>query len=356
MAGPPPSLAAARNAVRTALADLAPGARVLVACSGGADSLALAVAARDVAPDAGWQVGAVVVDHRVQAGSGPVAERAATACRGLGLDPVLVRTVDVGRDGGPEGAARSARYTALTEAAHEHDAEAVLLGHTLDDQAETVLLGLARGAGTRSLAGMRARHGLWRRPLLGLRRGDTEAVCAAAGLEPWHDPTNRGRDDDPVRSRLRSRVMPVLAEVLGPGVPEALARTAQMLREDDEHLAEEARDALVAARSTGASASLVLDVGVLGALGAPVRRRAIHRALVEAGVPAGSLSRVHVLEVDRLLTDWRGQGPVAVPGRHQVSRRCGTLVVERLAARPQADAEPPTAPTPGTTKHEESDT
>jgi len=336
MSGPPPALAAARRAVRLALADLPPGARVLVACSGGADSLALAVAARDVAAS-GWQVGAVVVDHGMQEGSDEVARRTAVVCRDLGLAPVLVRSVVVTGADGPEANARTARYAALEAAARETGAAAVLLGHTLDDQAETVLLALARGSGARSLAGMRERRGLWRRPLLGLRRADTETVCAAAGLEPWHDPTNRGEHGDPVRSRLRAQVLPLLAEVLGPGVPEALARTAQMLADDEEHLDALATVALVAARTAAGPAAPpavgALDVTVLESLPTAVRRRVVRRALVDAGVPAGALAHVHVVEVERLVTGWRGQGPVDVPGRHRVSRRCGTLVVERPAGR-----------------------
>ncbi|HEY8720806.1 tRNA lysidine(34) synthetase TilS, partial [Pengzhenrongella sp.] len=185
MSGPAPAVAAARLAVRADLADLPDGALVLVACSGGPDSLALAAATAFVAPRAGLRAGAVVVDHGLQRGSARVADDAATACRVLGLAPVRVVRVDVGARGGPEAAARTARYDALEAAAVELGAAAVLLGHTLDDQAETVLLGLARGSGARSLAGMPARRGSLRRPLLGLRRADTLAVCAALGLEPW---------------------------------------------------------------------------------------------------------------------------------------------------------------------------
>ncbi|MFC7880099.1 tRNA lysidine(34) synthetase TilS, partial [Isoptericola sp. NPDC057391] len=203
-----PALAAARAAVRAELGDLArdgglgPGGLVLVACSGGADSLALAAAAALEAPRVGRsvrsagfavRVGAVVVDHGMQPGSAAVAATAAARCRDLGLDPVLVRgvRVDAGPGStGPEGAARTARYAALDAVAEETGAVAVLLGHTLDDQAESVLLGLARGSGARSLAGMPRRRGRYRRPFLGLRRAQTEAVCAAVGADFWTDPTN----------------------------------------------------------------------------------------------------------------------------------------------------------------------
>ncbi|WP_308200120.1 ATP-binding protein, partial [Actinotalea sp. C106] len=133
-------------------------------------------------------------------------------------------------------AARTARYAALEERARAHGAVAVLLGHTRDDQAETVLLALARGSGARSLAGMPARRGVLRRPMLDLGREATERACAAQGLVVWEDPTNQAGPGAPRRSEVRHRVLPLLEEVLGPGVTEALARTADQLREDADHL------------------------------------------------------------------------------------------------------------------------
>ena len=259
MAGPTSAEAAARVALRGALADLPPDALVLVACSGGADSLALAATAAFVAPRAGLRAGAVVVDHGLQPGSDDVAATAARACHGLGLDPVEVRSVVVGGAGGPEAAARDARYEALEAAAREHGAAAVLLAHTLDDQAETVLLGLARGSGARSLAGMPPVRGVLRRPFLGLRRADTEAVCRAVGLSWWDDPTNGpapgpGVDSGPslpLRSRVRTELLPELERVLGPGVPAALARTAAQLRDDADVLDALAADLLARATAEG---------------------------------------------------------------------------------------------------------
>ncbi len=152
----------------------------------------------------------------------------------LGLDPVEVLAVTVGTSGGPENAAREARYAALSEAAGRLGAAAVLLGHTRDDQAETVLLRLARGSGTRSLAGMPARTGIYRRPLLELGRGTTVAACAALGLVPWEDPHNL--DGRYARVRVRRRLLPALEDELGPGVAEALARTAGLCRDDADAL------------------------------------------------------------------------------------------------------------------------
>jgi len=321
-----PALAGQRRAVRDALADLPPGAIVLVGCSGGPDSLALAAATAFTAPRVGVRAGAVIVDHRLQDGSDDVASRAADQCRGLGLDPVEVIAVDASTgDGGPEAAARDARHAALGSAAARHGAVAVLLGHTLDDQAESVLLGLARGSGARSLAGMPARRDLVRRPFLGVRRSETVRACALLGLEPWHDPTNAlsAAGTSPLRSQVRHRLMPVLDEVLGPGVPEALARTADLLREDAAVLDGQAAELLTAARTPDGD----LDVAVLAAAPSALRRRALRGALVAAGVPAGALSMAHVAAADALVTDWHGQAGVSLPGDRRMVRRYGRLTV-----------------------------
>ena len=290
---------------------------VLVALSGGADSLALAIATAFEAPRTGFRAGAIVVDHGLQAGSAEVAARASAAARELGLNPVSVVQVQVGSAGGPEAAARDARYEALGAEARRHGASAVLAGHTLDDQAETVLLGLARGAGAGSLQGMSLVTPLGNidngvallRPLLGIRRSATEEVCAHAGREPWSDPHNL--DPRYARVRARSTVLPLLETELGPGVVEALARTAEQLREDTEALdlfAAEMIEDLV----EPAEAGLSLSVAGLAANPPAVRNRLIRLAVAsEFGV---SLSRAHTLQVARLVTGWRGQGPLDLPG------------------------------------------
>ena len=298
--------------MRRLTADLPPASLALVAVSGGADSLALAAAASFVAPRDGWRAGAVVVDHGLQPGSGEVAEAAAGACRALGLDPVLVVRAEVGAGGGPEDAARTARYAALTRAADDCGADAVLLGHSRDDQAETVLLALARGSGTRSLAGMAAVRDLWRRPLLDLPRTTTRAACAALGLTPWDDPHNA----DPRFARVRARaLLPLLERELGPGLVAGLARTAALAREDADAL-----DAIAAAahdRPGGAD----LAVADLLTLAPAVRRRVLRRAAGRA------LTSTQVAAVDALVTDWHGQGPVSLPGGGSVVRERGRLVV-----------------------------
>jgi tRNA(Ile)-lysidine synthase len=319
-----PAIADTRRAVRDALpAD----GLVLVALSGGPDSLALAAATAFEAPRAGMGAGAVVIDHGLQDASGATAERAAGQARALGLDPVRVVRVHVGAEGGPEAAARTARHEALDAVAAELGAVAVLLGHTLDDQAETVLLGLARGSGAASLQGMAPETGLYRRPLLGIRRQTTVQACADAGLEPWDDPQNA--DPGFTRVRVRHSVMPVLETELGPGVAEALARTAEQLREDsdalDDFAAEVAEDL-----AEHAEAGISLPVAALLSNPPALRQRLIRLAVQsEFGV---SLTRAQTLEVARLVTDWHGQAGVDLPGV-RVVRREGRLEFGSTSAR-----------------------
>src|SRR5690242_19154739 len=323
MAGPTPAVAELRRAVRPGLAgDPAP---VLVACSGGADSVALAAAVAFEAPRAGVPAGALTVDHGLQPGSAARAERTAVLLRDLGLDPVRVLTADVGTDGGPEAAARTARYDALAAAA---DGARIALGHTLDDQAETVLLGLARGSGPRSVAGMVeqrvAGDVTWWRPLLGVRRETTRAACAAQELPVWDDPWNA--DPAYTRARLRAEVLPLLEEVLGGGVAPALARTAVLLREDLDTL-----DRLAAAELGRLQAEGGLPAADLSRLPDALRRRVLRGWLGGAGVP--DLQAVHLRAVDALLMRWRGQGAVALPGGASVVRTSGRLVLRPSDAR-----------------------
>lgn len=342
MTGPEPAVAAIRAAVRADLAHLsaagaagdAPGGGaggeplVLVACSGGADSLALAACTAWVAPRLGVRAGAVVVDHGWTARSPAVAAEAARVCTSLGLDPVLVAVVRPDGVGGPEAAARTARYAALSDRAARTGAVAVLLGHTLDDQAETVLLGLARGSGTRSLAGMSPVRGLLRRPLLGVRREVTHACCRALGLVPARDPAET--DPSYARSRVRHRVLPVLESELGPGVSAALARTARAARDDADTLDALAADS--ARQVTGPDGSL--DCVALSALPAALRRRVLRAAVLTAGAPGTDLTSTHVDAVETLVLDWHGQDGTDLPGGLCARRHGGRV---RLAPRDAGD-------------------
>ncbi|ANZ36779.1 tRNA lysidine(34) synthetase TilS [Lentzea guizhouensis] len=292
-----------RTAVRRFLDEVRPD-RVTVAVSGGADSLALAAATAQLVPDAQ----AVVVDHQLQPGSGDVALRAAGICADLGLTARVEPVVVEGR-GGPEAAARKARYGVLRP-----QNGVVLLGHTMDDQAETVLLGLGRGSGPRSIAGMRAYDPPWGRPLLNVARATTRAACVEQGIEVWEDPHNN--DPSFTRVRLRQEVLPLLENVLQGGVAASLARTAAQLREDCDALDELA----------GAFEGDCCAVDDVGELPAALRRRVLRSWLIGAGVP--ELSDSHLRRVDALVSEWRGQGGVWLPGGFVARRAHGRLQVE----------------------------
>jgi len=315
-----PDVAATRTAVKAALGDLEPGALTLVALSGGADSLALCSAVAFVAPRAALSWGALIVDHGLQNGSADVAARAAEQARGLGASVVRVLSVRVDGPGGPEAAARDARRLALRQAAEQLDAAAVLMAHTLDDQAETVLLGLARGSGARSLAGMRPVEGLWRRPFLALPAQVTRGACVASALQPWNDPHNA--DPAFARVRVRRHLLPQLESSLGPGVAGALARTAALLR-DDADLLDELAEQLGRDATTEAGS---LDVRELAAAPPALRSRVLRSAAIRAGCPPTDLSAAHVRAVDSLVTAWRGQRGVDLPGGVVARRRDGALV------------------------------
>jgi tRNA(Ile)-lysidine synthase len=306
MTGPPAATAAVRVAVRRSLAGVT-GA-VAAAVSGGADSLALAAALAFERPSSY----ALVVDHGLQEGSADVAARAAEQCNGLGLVAHVLAAGDlaVAGSGGPEARARALRYRLLSDAADRLGLSAVLLGHTRDDQAETVLLGLARGSGARSLAGMAATRGVFRRPLLGLPREVTVRACSEAGLEPWDDPHNA--DPAYARVRVRSTVLPVLEAQLGAGVAEALARSAAQLREDADAL-----DALTPELAVEPSCA------ELAGLPAALRTRAL-KAWAER-LTGCALTSVHVAALRDLVDDWSGQGAVQLPGGVSIRRTDGRL-------------------------------
>ncbi len=319
-----PPIADIRRAVRESLeaAGVADGDLVLVGVSGGADSLALAAGAAFEGPRAGIRVGAVIVDHGLQHDSAEVAARAGEQASALGLDPVVVSRVHVpsAGAGGPEKAARDARRAAFAQVVADTGAARLLLAHTLDDQAETVLLGLARGSGASSLQGMAVASGIVLRPLLALRRRTTRQACLDAGLEPWDDPHNLDRSYARVRARLD--VLPVLERELGPGIAEALARTAGQLREDAEAL-DEMVEEVVEDICEPAEGGIAVSVRALEANPAAVRHRIIRFVVFsEFGV---ALERVHVLAAARLVTDWHGQGPLDLPGV-KVRRDGGMLV------------------------------
>lgn len=311
------------QAVRLALAEV--DDEVIVGCSGGPDSLALALATVWAAPRAGLSARAVVVDHGLQEDSAAVAGRVAALLGERGL-PAEVRRVCVeSSSSGLEAAARDARLACLAR-----DGLPVLLGHTLDDQAETVLLGLLRGSGTRSLAGMAARRDRFLRPLLGVRRADTEAACREWGVEPWWDPHNAEARFSRVRARSH---LTELSQALGRDVAPALARTAALARMDADYLERLANETIGDMRPGSA-----LSVAEVAPLDDALRLRVVKRWLTLGG--AGEVSMTHVLEVDALIVDWHGQAGVPVPGA-RVARVEGQLTI-----LPTDVSEPPLTGTP----------
>lgn len=362
---------------------------VLVACSGGPDSTALALAAAHAQRSGlipGWQVGAVIVDHGLQDDSASVAARTAGRLSELGLAPVDVVRVQVDeRSGeGPEAAARQARYAALEQVSDARGADVapprqssnqtpnqtpggvserapdevpVLLGHTLDDQAETVLLGLARGSGARSLAGMAPARGRYLRPLLTFRRDDLRQALDECDVAYFDDPHNEQRRF--LRARVRHDLMPTLTGVLGDQAVVSLARTAELLRADADALDASASQLLSTATVPLESLDLAesstddesgttrpvpdvlaaYDVKVMADAPAAVLGRAVRQACVAVGVPAGSLTADHVRAVCARITDWRGQGAVQLPALFQAARRSGTLMLERSAHQPEPTPE-----------------
>ncbi len=299
MTGPPAATAAVRVAVRRCLPPQTE--QVAAAVSGGTDSLALAAALAFERPGAH----ALVVDHGLQEGSAEIAARAAEQCTSLGLTAQVLVPAGAGqtaKGGNVEAGARALRYALLDAWVAEHDG-VVLLGHTRDDQAEQVLLGLVRGSGTRALSGMPPVRGPYRRPLLDLPRATTAQACADAGLVPWEDPHNT----DPAFLRVAVRRL-----LDGLDVTDGLARSARLLREDADAL-----DALAAPCS---------DVVALAALAPALRSRALK--LWAEGASGTTLTRAHVDALRALVEHWRGQGPVSLPGGGRVRRIDGRLAFE----------------------------
>jgi tRNA(Ile)-lysidine synthase len=321
--GPHPAVAEVRSSVRRCLGEFSPGDLVLAACSGGADSLALAAALAHEAPRAQLCAGGVTVDHGLQPGSADRALEVTQILAALGLGPVTRMTVSVDTEagrGGPEAAARAARYQALDEAVRQTGAKAVFLAHSRDDQAENVLLGLARGSGARSLAGMPSRRGPYRRPLLLLSRATLRAACTALGLQPWDDPHNA--DPAYARARVRHQALPALEAALGPGVAEALARSASQIRADAEVLDDLAASQAELARDGDGA----WEAGQLASLPAAIRTRVLRQAAIAGGCPAGALTARHIEALDALLTSWHGQRWTDLPGGIRGTRHCGKLL------------------------------
>ena len=312
-----------RNAVRPFLENLTAGDCALVAVSGGADSLALAYVLIKEAPDLAINLIAVTVDHQLQSGSADQAAKVQVELKAMGYQEVIIEKVNIKEKSGLEADARTARYAALDAVAHAYGATQIFLGHTRDDQAETVLLGLARGSGTRSLAGMAVINGKYARPFLQLTREQTVKACQEAKLNPWSDPHNENAKFS--RVRVRNSVLPVMESEIGPGIASALARSAAILRDDADALDEMAQAVISRVDLKD------LDCAALAELPRAIRSRILRAAIYAAGAPSGSLSADHLSAVESLVTSWHGQGEASLPGGVKVARISGRL---SLLARP----------------------
>ncbi len=309
-------LAAIRSAVRPFLEKLEAGDRVVVAVSGGADSLALAYALSMEVKKLALQLSSVTIDHQLQAASNQQAATVVKQMETLGISCTVVK-VHVEITDGLEASARKARYDALNEIT----ADAIFLGHTHNDQAESVLLGLARGSGTRSLSGMAEINGKYFRPFLSITRQQTESVCKKIGLTPWNDPHNS--DSQFARVRVRTEAIPNLEKTIGPGISDALVRSAQLLRDDADALDQWSEQEILALSLSD------LECAYLLGLPRAIRTRILRRAIYAAGAPAGSVTAEHVGAVEALISAWNGQGPAHLPGGVKVERFSGRLSLSR---------------------------
>jgi tRNA(Ile)-lysidine synthase len=312
-----PNALAIRNAVRACLARHEAGDSILVAISGGADSLALAHAISIEAPPLAIRVVGITIDHQLQSASGEQAVKVIAQLNAMGITKNEIFKVNVEISQGLEASARVARYEALDKCSEKYKAVAIYLGHTRDDQAESVLLGLARGSGTRSLSAMAQVNGKYIRPLLAITREQTESACSELNITPWLDPHNV--DKQFARVRVRNVVMPNLEENIGPGISDALARSANLLRDDADALDQWAEKEMATLDLSD------LECETLAALPRAIRTRILRHAIYAAGAPPGSLSAEHVSAVEALVTAWSGQGPAHLPGGVKVSRLSGRL-------------------------------
>ena len=311
-----------RLAVRNCLtSNTKPGQKLLIAVSGGADSLALAAACEFEAKKLKVKIAAAVIDHSLQNNSDKVAAQTAKTLAALGFEEVVVKKIAVGKAGGPEAAARTARYTALETIRQKTKSNFVVLGHTASDQAETVLLGLVRGSGSKSLSGMSEKTGLLLRPLLGIERATTEAFCKDSGIKYWSDPQNK--DEKFLRVMIRKHVLPFLEKQLGGSVAASLVRTSDQLREDNTYLESQADKSFKKyAKVSGSGISF--DAKAIEKLPAAILNRVIKKALDGFGSES---SRTHVLAVSDLVLSWHGQKPLALPGV-RVVRKGNTISFE----------------------------
>ena len=297
------------------------GETILFGCSGGADSMALAAALLKEAGNS--KVIPVVVDHGLQKDSADIAAQTVSKLKALGYSEVASARANVELTDGLEASARRARYLIFKQFIDSYQPKYFMLAHTLNDQAETVLLGLARGSGARSLSGMAVENNIFVRPLLKITRAQTVAACIEAGLDVWNDPHNS--DERFARVKVRQNLLPIFEEKLGPGVTEALARTADLLRDDADALDDFANQFFAQVDQTN------IEIADLVRLPKAIRTRVLRLAIYKAGAPSGMVSADHIAQAEALISQWHGQGEVSLPGNVKLSRNSGRITLSTSA-------------------------
>ena len=296
------------------------GETILFGCSGGTDSMALAAALLKESNNS--KIIPVVVDHGLQSNSAEIAAQTVAKLKELGYSEVATARANVEVTDGLEASARRARYLIFKQFIDSYQPKYFMLAHTLNDQAESVLLGLARGSGARSLSGMASVNNIFVRPLLKNTRAQTEAACIEAGIKVWDDPHNL--DERFARVKVRRNLLPIFEENLGPGITEALARTADLLRDDADALDDFANQYFSQADASN------LDVAELERLPKAIRTRVLRLAIYKAGAPSGMLSADHIASAEALISDWHGQKEVSLPGNVKLSRISGRITLSTL--------------------------
>ena len=316
-----PALLELRKAVRFWFEKLEPNSKVCIGVSGGADSLALAAAAKLEANNFPIDLVAVIVDHGLQENSAEISQIAKQQLTKLGFEDIFIGKANVQITDGLEASARRARYKVFQQAIETYNPNIFLLGHTKNDQAEGVLLGLARGSGTKSLSGMQEVSGNFVRPLLGIDRVTTEIACREANIEFWVDPHNSNQEF--TRVRVRENILPLLENEIGPGIIDALARSAKILREDATALDEWAESIFRQVEP------MDIEISILVGLPVAIRSRVLRMAIYAAGAPVGSISAAHLEPIEAFVSDWRGQGHTSLPGGVKVCRISGRLSLSK---------------------------
>ncbi len=310
-----------QNAVQNLLKDFDAGDYVLVGCSGGADSLALAWTTLVVGKRLELKTGVIIVDHQLFPESNSVALNAKKQCEDLGIEEVIIKKVNVEQNHeGLEAAARIARYEAFENVLQETNAQVILLAHTQDDQAETVLMRLTRGSGAKSLSGMAQVSGKYLRPFLHLRKKLVHDSLDLIGLKAWQDPANT--DHQFLRVKVRHELMPKIVEVLGESAISSLDKTSQLLRLDNQALEDLAQQFFESQKDVKTNG---LEISELEKLPEAIRTRVLRICAIASGVHPGPFSFEHIEAIDALVKNWRGQGNVDLPGFIQATRVNGSL-------------------------------